>query len=206
MARTVVCISRALGAGGEEIGRIIAAELGFRYADEEIIARAAQEAGVSLETVEKAEQTPRLLQRILESMARTPPATEALSGVVPPEPLATATFEGVIERVIRTLASEGNVIIVAHGASLPLADTSGVLRVLVTASPEIRAERLAQRSDLDGSQAKKAIQESDRQRQQYLRRFYDVGSELPTHYDLVINTDALAAPLAARLVVTAVKE
>ncbi len=206
MARTVVCISRALGAGGEEIGRIIAAELGFRYADEEIIARAAQEAGVSLETVEKAEQTPRLLQRILESMARTPPATEALSGVVPPDPLATPAFEGIIERVIRTLASEGNVIIVAHGASLPLADTSGVLRVLVTASPEIRAERLAQRSDLDGSQAKKAIQESDRQRQQYLRRFYDVGSELPTHYDLVINTDALAAPLAARLVVTAVKD
>ena len=121
MARTVVCISRALGAGGEEIGRIIAAELGFRYADEEIIVRAAKEAGVSLETVEKAEQTPRLLQRILESMARTPPATEALSGVVPPASLGTPTFEGIIERVIRTLASEGNVIIVAHGASLPLA-------------------------------------------------------------------------------------
>jgi len=205
MACTVVCISRALGAGGEEIGRIIAAELGFRYADEEIIVRAAKEAGVSLETVEKAEQTPRLLQRILESMARTPPATEALSGVVPPDPLGTATFEGIIERVIRTLASEGNVIIVAHGASLPLADVSGVLRVLITASPEIRAERLAQKTDLDGSQAKKAIQESDRQRQQYLRRFYDVGSELPTHYDLVINTDDLAAPLAARLVVTAAK-
>lgn len=205
MACTVVCISRALGAGGEEIGRLIAAELGFRYADEEIIVRAAKEAGVSLDTVEQAEKTPRLLQRILESMARTPPATEALSGVVPPDSLGTATFEGVIERVIHTLASEGNVIIVAHGASLPLADVSGVLRVLVTASPEIRAERLAKRTDLDASRAKKAIQESDRQRQQYLRRFYDVASELPTHYDLVINTDALAAPLATRLVVTAAK-
>ncbi|HEY5625944.1 MAG TPA: cytidylate kinase family protein, partial [Dehalococcoidia bacterium] len=65
MLSTVVCISRSLGAGGEEIGRTVAAELEFRYADEEIIVRAAQEAGVSPETVAEAERTPGLITRIL---------------------------------------------------------------------------------------------------------------------------------------------
>jgi hypothetical protein len=44
MACRVICISRSLGVGGEEIGRTVAKELGFRYADEEIITTAAEKA------------------------------------------------------------------------------------------------------------------------------------------------------------------
>ena len=201
MSFTVVCISRSLGAGGEEIGRIVAAEFGFRYADGEIIVRAAQEAGVSPETLAEAEGTPGLLKRILESMARMPPAIEGLSGAALAQSLATPSYEGLIERVIRDIAEQGNVVIVGHGASLPLADMGGVLRVLITGSLEVRAERLAQKADLY-DWARKTILASDRQRQKYLRRFYDVERELPAHYDLVVNTDVLTVSLAARLVVT----
>jgi len=35
-----VCISHAEGAGGEEVGRLVADRLGFVYVDEEIVARA----------------------------------------------------------------------------------------------------------------------------------------------------------------------
>jgi hypothetical protein len=46
MARTVVCISHAAGAGGEEVGRLVAERLGFLYVNEEIVARAAAKGGV----------------------------------------------------------------------------------------------------------------------------------------------------------------
>jgi hypothetical protein len=36
-----------------------------------------------------------------------------------------------------------------------------------------------------------------------LKRFYNVSEELPTHYDVVINTDKLAPVDAARLNVQA---
>lgn len=65
MACRVICISRFLGAGGEEIGRSFAGKLGFRYVDDEIIARAAERAGVDPETVEQVEHTPGLALRIL---------------------------------------------------------------------------------------------------------------------------------------------
>jgi len=41
-----VCISHASGAGGDDVGRIVAERLGFLYVDEEIIARAAAKGGI----------------------------------------------------------------------------------------------------------------------------------------------------------------
>src|SRR4029450_8980137 len=46
MARTVVCISHATGAGGEEVGRLVAERLGFLYVDEELVASAAAKGGI----------------------------------------------------------------------------------------------------------------------------------------------------------------
>ncbi len=149
MACRVICISRFLGAGGEEIGRSVAGKLGFRYVDDEIIARAAEKAGVDPET------------------------------------------------------NAGDVVIVAHSASIPLAGMSGLLRALVTGTPARRAERLAREAGMGERDAKKAIQDSDRQRRDYLRRFYAVHQELPLHYDLVVNTDALAPAPAAPVVLAA---
>ena len=49
----------------------------------------------------------------------------------------------------------------------------------------------------------KAIRESDRERDHYLRRFYDVREETPLHYDLVINTDVLDTDHAVAAIVAA---
>ena len=46
MTCRVVCISRARGAGGEEVGRLVADRLGFTYVDDDIVAWAAAKGGV----------------------------------------------------------------------------------------------------------------------------------------------------------------
>ncbi|HEU4759015.1 MAG TPA: cytidylate kinase-like family protein [Dehalococcoidia bacterium] len=201
----VVTIARSLGAGGEEVGRAVAKELGFRYANEEIIVRAAEAAGVSPEAMAQAEATPGLITRILESMARAPVVPEAWTGYPAMDVHEAQRYESLIEAVIRQTGAQGDVVIVAHGASFPLAGTDGLLRVFVTAPPDVRAKRLAQRSNLSEQEAHKAVRDSDGQRREFLRRFYEVKDELPTHYDLVLNTDVLSAQQAVRLVVTAAK-
>ncbi len=204
MTCKVVTISRTLGAGGEEIGFAAAMELGFRYADEEIIVRAAEKAGVSPQTVAAAEHSPGLIARILEGMARTPAAPEgiAYAGWTGEPPLG---YEELIERVIRETAAEGGVVIVAHAASFPLTGTKGVFRVLITAPPEVRTARLMRDAGMAEKDARKAIEESDRQRRDYLRRFYGIREELPTHFDLVLNTDNLPIPAAAELLMAAAR-
>ena len=199
----VVSISRALAAGGEEIGRAVADELRFRYVNDEIVAWAADRAGVSLQTMEKVEHTPPLIERILQYMGKVP--IEVGQGYVPPPAQATVSYETLIEAVVRETAKAGSVVIVAHGASIPLAGMPGLLRALVTASPEVRAGRLATAAKLDDRKARKAIEDSDRERGEFLQRFYGVRQELPNHYDIVVNTDVLTPATAARLIVTAAK-
>jgi cytidylate kinase len=112
-------------------------------------------------------------------------------------------LRALIRDVIRDVAEEGDVVIVAHAASMALAGREDVLRVLVTASPETRTRRLAEATKLDTGQAAKAIRDEDAARNHYLARFYGVERELPTHYDLVVNTDRIDPDRAADLVLHA---
>ena len=75
--------------------------------------------------------------------------------------------------------------------------------MLVTASPETRAGRAAQVAALDSKKAAKVVADSDANRAAYLKRFYNVGDELPTHYDLALDSDSLSIDVMSDLVVRA---
>jgi len=204
MGHPVVTIARELGALGEEVGRIVAGELGYRYADDEIIAEASARAGVSKEAIERAEHRPSLIGRILESMAGLPvePSVYYAQALAAPRPALPTGYDELIRDVVIETATAGRVVIVAHGAGICLANMNGVLRVLISATPEVRAERVATSAGVTLEQARKAVQSSDADRQDFLRRFYDLRHEEPWHYDLVINTTRLTPERAAALILS----
>jgi hypothetical protein len=204
----IVTVARSLGARGEETARTAAKALGFRYVDDEIVIHAAERAGVSPETIAQVEHTQPLILRILDIMARVPADPGMGAAVVPliEDPsLRTPAYEAMIKEVVRDTAAEGNVVIVAHGAGVHLTGSDGLLRVFVTASPAARVERIARRDSAGEQAARKVVQESDRQRRDYLRRFCEVRQESPTHYDLVINTDVLTPVQAAEIIAGSAK-
>ena len=204
MSRSVVCISRAAGAGGEEVAKLVADQLGFRYVDDEIVRRAAELAGVSQEQVAQAEHSQPLVSRIMEALAMAPAMSEG--GYVAAPALSPAvTYSHLIEHVVRETAVSGKVVIVAHGASHVLGGRPEVLRVFVTASPQTRAERMARESAIDERAATKSVEASDKERARYLERFYKVRQELPVHYDLTLNTDLMTPATAATLIVAAAR-
>jgi hypothetical protein len=52
-------------------------------------------------------------------------------------------------------------------------------------------------------EAERRVTTSDLERREYLRRFYELQEELPTHYDLVVNTDLLTIAQAVSVVLPA---
>ena len=212
MSFRVVCISRRTAAGGESIGQAVAQRLDFRYVDEQIIKRAAQQAQVDPALVAATEHRQPLLKRLLDKM---PMGAELASTVtlgtgVPVDAFmpSASTYRAdsndlrvLIRAAIHEVASAGRAVIVAHAASMALGSTEGVLRVLVTASPDTRVRRLAEAERITETEAEQRIAASDRERREYFKRFYSVDEELPTHYDLVINTDILR-PADASAVIT----
>ena len=65
--------------------------------------------------------------------------------------------------------------------------------------------RLAESGELTPKAAQKQIRESDAARADYLRRFYGIESELPTHYDVVVHIDTMSYEDAAELVAHAAR-
>jgi uncharacterized protein len=203
MTRTVVCISHAAGAGGEEVGRLVAERLGFLYVNEEIVARAAAKGGVDAADVADEERRKSLAARALNAIAQGGGEAWALGAVGPlssREELDSDDIRSLIRETIEQTAARGKAVIVAHAASYAIGHGDGVLRVLVTASPETRTTRVAEAEGLDQAAAARAVKESDASRADYLKRFYDVREESPTHYDVVLNTDALTVEQAAELI------
>lgn len=216
MSCRVVCVSRTIAARGEAVGQLVAARLGFRYVDEQIIARAGELAQVNPALVAAAEQRQPLLQRLVEKLAVAqemigPVALGALLPVgsaftgptgskVAPEDART-----LIRAAIHEVAMRGQAVIVAHAASMALASVEGVLRVFVTASAETRARRLVESEGMSEADATSLVAQSDRNRQDYFRRFYDIREERITHYDLVLNTDVFTAEEAGDLIAFAAR-
>jgi hypothetical protein len=174
----------------------VAEQLNMRYLDEEIVGRAAAASGVSSEELRDAERRKGALEKLFRSFGEAALATD---GSLPLVVDHTDAHRTLIREAIEATAEEGNAVIVAHAASLTLGHRSDVLRVLVTASPETRATRMA--GDGGERAARDLIRRSDAGRAAYLRSFCGVSQELPTHYDLVVNTDNLTVEEAGELVV-----
>jgi len=199
----VVCISHATGAGGEEVGRLVAERLGFVYVDEEIVARAAAKGGLDANDVADEERRKSFVVRTLQAFAQSGGEAWALGAAVPPrfpDDWSGENVRALIREVIEQTASRGSAVIVAHAASHVVGRGPDTLRVLVTASPEVRARRVAELGKLDEGRATRAVKESDAGRRDYLKRFYGLDEELPTQYDLVVNTDVLPVERAAEVV------
>ena len=201
MTCRVVCISHATGAGGEEVGRLVAERLGFLYVDEEIVAWAAAKAGIDPADVADAERRRSLITRAFESLGQG-----GGDGWVPPVTaleLSSDDRRALIRETVAQTVERGNAVIVAHAASHAVGRTPEALRVLVTASADTRATRVGDLEGLDEARARRIVKDTDASRRDYLKRFYAVDQELPTHYDLVDNTDVFSFDQAAQLVAQA---
>jgi cytidylate kinase len=216
MSARVICLSRTLGAYGVEIGKTVADRLGFRYVDEEIVIKAAQKENLDPNEVAAVEVRKPFLQRLLEAMDRTAvlesiAASPENPGVITysPDlalPLHTPSdYRELIVETIHETADQGKVVIVAHAAAMALGARPDTLRVLITGSLETRARRIAAVTEMDEQEAIRATKDSDSQRRDYFKRFYKLSEELPTHYDLVVNTDTLTPGQAVDAILSAAR-
>ena len=115
------------------------------------------------------------------------------------------SLRGLIQKSIHETADHGNVVIVSHAASFALGARPDTLRVLVTAPPEVRVARVGKSGSLDPKDAAKAVANDDSGRASYLKEFYGVTHELPSHYDLVLNSETLTAQAIADIIVGAAR-
>jgi cytidylate kinase-like protein len=207
VADRVVCLSGLDGAQMRDVARGVAAKLKFAVVDEEIVLQAASAADLDPEVISDSERRRTFVERAIGGFGAGADASAvALAGAGYTAGMGLGEDIGaLLVQAIEETADRGKVVIAAHAASHALADRPDVVRVLITASPETRRARVAEERGLDDKGAAKAIENSDKARADYLKRFYRTKRELPTQYDLVVNTDRLTPDEAVKLVVLAAR-
>ena len=208
MSCRVVCFSGPDGARMRDVAANVTVRLGFSLVDEAIIMRAAAEAGVDPQLIADVEKRRSFIDRALSALTMSGDATAVVftgggGGYLPPEAQVSDELRNLIRMAIEETAERGNVVIVAHAASHALAGRDDVLRVLVTASAETRRARVRDEQGLSEKDAARAVADSDANRADYLKRFFGEKAELPTHYDVVVNTDRLSLDAATGVVAAA---
>ena len=197
-----VTISRQYGAGGSEVARRVAEQLGWTVVDNEFVGAVAAQAGVPVEAVATHEErVPSLMARLARALAISSPETFvplAATGGEPDE----ANLVAVTERVIREAAAGGRVVLVGRGAQALLADAADQegLHVYVTAPRAERVRVIAERLELPEAEAARTVDGTAADRDRYVQRHYRRRRDDPANYHLVVNTALLGYDGAADLV------
>ena len=176
----VIVIGRQYGSGGHDIGKELAEKLGFAFYDNEIIQMTAGSTGYTPKFVQEHEEniTNSFLYDLVSQMYIYSDTREAPRDAI---------FESEGE-VIRSLADQGNCVILGRCADYFLRDRQDCLKVYLHAPEDYRVKRIMDTEDLSEEDARRKVRRMDRRRSDnyhyYTRRIWGHSG----NYDLTIDT------------------
>ena len=124
---------------------------------------------------------------------------EVLEDIFGLHPPAGVIVPQITETVLQ-LADAGHVILVGRGASFITARMPNVFHVRQIAPLPSRIQRVQRIENLPPKAAAKFVAASDRGRSRYARAYFHGRADDDLQYHLVINTDRIPCPAAARLI------
>ncbi len=206
MTPPLITVTRQYASGGSEIARLAAEQLGWTVIDNEFVDEVARRAGLPPEQVAAHEErAPGLLERLARTLAVASPEMFVTTAGVPRADYDEAAILRVTERIIAEAATEGRVVLVGRGAQALLARRPEALHVYVVASRTWRLKLAVERLGVSPESVERVLDETDRQRDRYVREHYGRTRGDPTCYDLVLNAERLTFTGAAGAIVGEVR-
>ncbi len=178
---SVYTISRQYGSGGSKLAIKLAELSGYQLIWREVINQAAINIG-----------SPDMALAVIDELG--------LLGICPDDETCSKYREA-IQVAVLSKAAKGNVVIVGRASQLILKDFSSCLHIKIIASLETRIKNIQETKKVSEKAAKAQISESDRNRQNFIKKFYQVDWNDPSLYDLTINTDHFDLDTIARWIV-----
>ncbi len=207
MAPPLITITRQFGAGGSEIAQRAARALHWTVLDNEFVNEVAKRAGLQSDEVARLdERAPSLVERVSRTLSiSSPELFNTGETSVPRVEAEESTVVRLTEHIIREAAVDGRCVLVGRGAQAILAQRPDALHVLVVASKTWRMQHAIAVRHIDPVQADRIVEETDRERDRYVKSHYGRARQDPANYDLVVNTEKLGIDGAADLVVAAAR-
>jgi len=183
----IVTIEREYGCGGGEIAQLLATQLGWKLRDQFLTEEIARLANCSKAVVEvREERTDPFYYRLFKSFLRG-----SYEGSLNAHKLNVVDSESILkftEMVVKHAAKTGNCVIVGRGSQLFLKDRADTLRVFLYAPREAKVRRLLARGKSE-KEAEQLVDSVDRERTDFIQKYFGVEWPSRTVYHTMINTD-----------------
>ena len=191
----VITVAREVGSGGRTVGRKLAAKLGVRYSDKELIRNLREKFNLTTYGIEKLKgEKKSWLADFLHLVAPVPKVNmvldsdskfvQELRGDVTTDDIYKAETE-----ILKEIADEGSCVIAGRSGFFVLRDHPNKVDVFITASRENRIKRIVKKQHLTETEAETVMDSIDESRDNYVKRYTGKSRYDSRNYDLVINTD-----------------
>lgn len=201
----VVTIGRTMGSGGSFVGKRLASRLGCRYLDRELLVEAAR----------RMHKEPSALEAYDEhrlnfwERTRMAYAFGVLEAPYTPPAITVDDMElfEVQKAILLEGASKGPVVVVGRSGFSVLKDEPGLLSVFLHAPSDARAERIRKIYSLPTiEEARELVEQSDRQRANFIKAASGLDWRDPRHYHLAVDTFRLGTAATVELLYDAAME
>jgi cytidylate kinase len=195
----VITISRQFGAGGKTLGKMVADEFGYTFADSEIIKSVAEMANVSthfVETVEK--EAGGKFSKFISKTVSKPLLERVLKderGYIDEE-----IYLDYLVLIIAQMGDDGNVVILGRGSQYILNDHPDAYHVLLIDEFDNRVQFMKKYYDLSKSRAAQVVRAEDKRRKNLYQKLGKTDYDNPFLYHLVLNMSKVSLEQALQLV------
>ena len=181
-----LAIEREFGSGGREIGMRVAELAGIPYYDGELLIKAAEAQGVSIE-----------LLKTYDIAAFSDYARNRKNTVY-------ELFEG-IRRTMVNIELKGPAVFIGRCSTVILGESPRVLKSFIYSSDtEKRVERIIRTENVSETDAKYLMQKKDRDRKNYFHFWTQKEWADKSNYDILLNTSGVSTEACAQMLLAAI--
>ena len=182
--KIIITIGREFGSGGHDIAERLAERLGIAFYDRQLDELTAKQSGLPLE---KVREMSRHMEREVVSDFRSAAYAMTNSALSPEEQLFVAQ-----SAAIRQIAASGeSCVILGRCADYILYDDPNCFRIFIHARPDIRVKRAMALYNLQPEEARRQVENTDRTRAQYYKRYTGREYGKQEYYHLGLDSGLL---------------
>ncbi|HYN83424.1 MAG TPA: cytidylate kinase-like family protein [Gemmatimonadaceae bacterium] len=202
---SIITVSRLYGSGGSEVAGLVATQLGWSLLDNTVVDMVAARLGITpAQVAAREERVPSLVERISDALT-----LGSQEWITPMTAARRAPTDEQLIEVTRHVLDEailaGPLVVVGRGAQSMLAERSDTIHVFCYAPRAALISRVMERERLSSAEASKLVDDTNAQREGWVRRHFRRAWRAHENYDLSLNTAWLGIPRSADLIAFAAR-
>lgn len=194
----VITIGREYGSGGHEIGQKIAAQLGIKCYDRELLELAAKDSGLCPEIMENHDEKPTnsfLYSLVMDTYSMGFSSAATYLDMPINHKVFLAQFDA-----IKKLADRESCVIVGRCADYALEDYPNMVSVFIKAPLSSRVTRIMERNNVSEDKAFKMIAKRDKKRASYYNYYSSKKWGEAKSYDLCLDSSKVGIEGAIKVI------